>query len=315
MEQQRTLDGGLVPTAKLPTDDVVCVEGHTCKRCEAFADCTGAYHHSLDDQRDANVEAVTDLLNNVEKWVCEYTSDGDYPDAYFCIVDEGHHRWNELVEGWLRDVDITGLSCLADSYEEGELDDDFDLEDFNSQFDKDQIYPFTVDDFLKEFYDCPDDDDVAKWIAKELDASFDCDPVYNSNEWAGYEGDGLCLDSFTIGEYEEQIDVYANPVLKDLHDKGELDDVLDCVNCDLYISRSKLRVKNEKTGHYEYVGRETYDNGGDYPTLLGYCSPPGQWHFVVDNDRMVELTKEAIVALTTFNADKVARFIKSECEG
>jgi hypothetical protein len=253
---QRTIDGcgldSLVPSARL-ADDMVETEGGNVRHADAFYDCKGDAHSTADACHESDVKIVSDLLNGVEKWVCDYCTEGDFPDAYFGCVAEGSHNWSEKVRDWMDD---RGGS-------------------------------------RKE---------VVEWIARELDASFDCDPIYSHNEYARYSGDGLCLDSYPIGEYEEQIDIANYPELQALHAKGTLDDVLDSVNCEMYVSRSSPRVKNEETGYYEYKGRKTYDNGS-HPCLLGYCNPSGCWHFVVNNERMEDILAEAHEALDTPEGD------------
>lgn len=318
---QKTIEGcgldPLVPSARLADDMVETLEGGLVRHADAVYDCQGHAHSATVDCHDADVEIVTDLLNGVEKYVCEYTSEGDYPDAYFGCVKESGHDWSDLVKGWVNSNGIEWLDIMETAYVANELDDDFDLEDFNSNFkggSATDVVAFSSDDFIKEFYTEPDGDKVIEWIVGELDASFDCEPEYDRGDWGCYQGDGCCLASYPIGEYEEQIDLACYPELQSLHDKGLLDEVLDDVNCDLYISRNRPRVKNEETGHYEYKGKETYDNGHGHPCLLGYCEPAGQWHFVVESDRMFELLAEAYRALTTFDAEYVERFIKSECE-
>lgn len=141
---------------------------------------------------------------------------------------------------------------------------------------------------------------VGEWVFDELEGSSDCEAEYDYSEYATYGDSGCCLASFTIGEYEEQVDIAGHDELQALHDDNRLDDILDDVNCDVYVSRSRRREKNEKTGHYENVGRDTYmpyDHSKDYPTFEVYTNPGGQWHWVVSEDRMTELVDEALEAL------------------
>ena len=122
--------------------------------------------------------------------------------------------------------------------------------------------------------------------------------MFGNNEYAIYDGPGCYLDGFDIGEVEEQVGISDYPEFEVLHKCGELDDCLDEYDGYACINRSKRRVKNEKTGHYEEVGRNTYDtHGSDYPTFEFYHSPGGRWDFVVPDDRMNDLLQEALIEL------------------
>ena len=155
---------------------------------------------------------------------------------------------------------------------------------------------------VNEYYDIADFDDylddiVAK-VCEELDGGFDCEPEFDHSTYDAYSGDGCCLDSFDIGEHEEQIEINGHDVLRVLHEEGGLDDVLDDVNCDVYVSRNRRREKNEETGRHEYVGRETYmpyEHSSEHPDLLIYVGISGQWQFVVPADRMEELVCDALL--------------------
>ncbi len=141
---------------------------------------------------------------------------------------------------------------------------------------------------------------VGEWVFEALEGSYDCEPEYSHNEYATYGGSGCCLAAFEIGEHEEQVEIAGHDELQALHDDNRLDAVLDDVNCDVYVSRSRRREKNEKTGNYECVGRETYmpyPHSADHPDLLVYTNPGGQWHHVVSEDRMAELVDEGLEAL------------------
>jgi len=136
-------------------------------------------------------------------------------------------------------------------------------------------------------------------VVDGIDGSFHCcEAVYQRSDYGCYAGDGCCLFSTTIDEYENQVDFERRPALQELHDKGVLDDILDDVNSDAYVCRSRRREKNEETGMYEYVGRETYDpHGSDYPSLMLYHNPGGCWHLIVNADTMKEVIIEAIIRL------------------
>jgi hypothetical protein len=264
-ELQATIFGDLVPTCAHPNDTVECSDGTDCLLRDAFVDCRGEYHSDETDQHDANVAIVTDVLDGVGKWAEEYcTENTDYVDGYFCLVDEMSHDWPERIEEWFSDLCYNG-----EGYE--------DYEDDN--------------EFLAE---------LVAAVCEAIDVGFDCEPEYDANEYACYSGPGCCLWSFDIGEHEEQVDISYYDELQALHDAGELDDVLDDVNCDVCVSRRRRREKNEKTGNYEPVGRETYmpyDHDADHPTFEVYTNPGGQWRFVISAERMGELVQEAIATL------------------
>lgn len=255
---QRTLDNcGLEPIVPIKAhadDDVVCTDGETRKHKDVHYDCRGNAHNNEEDRFEADVQAVEAVLEDVDALVTDYcTGNSDYPDAYFCCVNETSHAWPTIIKRWIE-------KHYGDTYGRTNFDDRL--------------------------------DEVIKYICEELDAAYDCEPYYQGNEYASYYGKGCCLWATAIGEHEEQIDIDSNPVLKTLHDRGALDDVLDEVKSDVYVSRNKKRVK--KDGKYEEVGRETYGVNDKYPCLTTSHLPGGAWHFVVDEERMEELITEAL---------------------
>jgi hypothetical protein len=270
MEMQKTIFGETVPVTSHRDDVVTCSDGEERKRFDALADCAGEYHADDEARLEANGVIVGDILEAREKASCEYaTENGDYADGYAGIIDERCDGWNDRVHEWIDDN-------YADEYDWV----DYDNEDEQPGF----------------------VDSIVQSVCEELEGSFDCEPEFDHNEYAAYSGSGCCLDSFDIGEIEEQISINDHPELQALHDAGELDDVLDEVESDYRhdytISRQRRRVKNEKTGHYECTGRATYlpyDNSADYPTFEIYIIPGGQWQFVVSAERMGELVTAAIL--------------------
>ena len=260
LEKQMMLDGSLVPTARLVTDVVECVDGSECRHGDAYYDCKGEAHCTDEDKHERDVEVVSDFLDGCGKWAEEYcTENSDYADGYSYIVNERRHDWARLVREWV----------------ENEYGDSMGHTDF--------------DDYIEK---------IVEKVCEELDGDFDCEVEYDRNEYSAYSGDGCCLDSFDIGEFEDQIEINEWEALRVLHEDGSLDDVLDDVNCDVCVSRSRRREKNEETGHYENVGRETYmpyEHRSEHPDLLVYTSISGQWQFVVDADRMDELVCEALL--------------------
>jgi hypothetical protein len=265
-ELQDTLFGdGPVPVRVHPNDTVECSDGADCLLRDAFVDCRGEYHSDDADQHDANVTIVTEILKGIDEWATEYcTENTDYVDGYFYVVDEMSHDWAPRIEEWFSDLCYNG-----EGYEGYEDDDDFTAE-------------------------------LVAAVREAIDVDSDCEPEYDANDYACYTGSGCCLWSFDIGEHEEQVEISAYPELQALHDQGILDDVLDDVNCDAYVCRSRRREKNEKTGYYEPVGRETYmpyDRHTDCPCFEVMTSPGGQWRFVIPADRMDEIVQEAIAVL------------------
>lgn len=258
-EQQRLFDGTLVDTRDHPEDLVERSDGTSMLRRNAIFDCRGNAYANMDDRHEADVEIVTEILENEDEWVTEYTTKNeDYPDMYCHIVEENPENWPPAVTDWLEEIG----------------------------FDK-----FT--------------DDIVKLICKDMQGASDCETIYEGSDFDAYYGSGCVLDSFAIGEYENQMDFSAYTELQTLHDQDRLNDILDNINCDVHVSRSKKRVRNEQTGYYEEVGRDTYNShGSDYLNLLTYHMPGGRWHYVVSDSRMRELLAQAIVSFIRENHAK-----------
>lgn len=261
MAKQKTFnDMGLdatVPASKLPDDIVAHFDGAPIRRADAILDCKGNAHCDEEERHEADVEIVTEVLMAEDKWVEEYTTGDDYGGEYTYLVNERPDRWPALIEEWICDEHGDSMG--------------------HTQFDS------HLKDIVSAMCDDIDGDEV--------------EAVYDRSEYATYSGSGCCLDGIEIGEYEHQIDINEISELKALHEDGRLDDVLDDVNCDAYVSRSQPRRLNKETGRYEKHGRETYGTDSDYPCLMTYHSPGGQWHFVVSHERMVEAMANAIVTL------------------
>ena len=256
-----------------------------------FSDCRGIKHPDADTRHDADVAIVEELLDAHDKWVTEYcTENDDYASGYDCIVDEGSHGWAARIKDWLEDryADFTGhldadelAALITDTV-------DYDLDAVNADI-NDCDDPWDHADFIKWFCSNLDADELVETIRERLCGSSDCDIIYGSNEYARYTGPGMFLDGFDIGEHEEQIEISSVSEFAILHEDDKLNDVLDDVKSDSYVSRQRRREKNEKTGKYEYTGRETYDPyGSEYPDLLTYHCPGGRWDFVVCEDTYVE---------------------------
>ncbi len=251
-----------VPTQSHRDDWVECSDGSVRRNEDVLRDCRDNAHGSEEAQHEADVEIVTEVLNAVNEQVTEYcTENSDYADAYSHIISEVSHEWPDRVKDWVK----------------------------NNYHDRMGYGRF--DDCLDKLVDA---------MCEHLDGAWDCEAEYSANEYADYSGPGGCLWGTDIGEEEEQIDISCFDELQELHNQGRLDDVLDDVNCDAYVSRSKRRVKNEETGYYEEVGRKTYLSGINpdvCPCLMIYHSPGGRWDWIVSVDRMDELVALAIIDL------------------
>lgn len=256
-EMQKMIDGSYAPVAPHRDDIVECSDGALRARHEALFDCRGGAHGDDEARHEADVAIVTEVLDGVVKWSEDYhTGNGDYPEAYAYIVHECSHDWASRIEEWIQDS--YGDRC-------GHTD---------------------FDDRMAE---------LVSFVCDRIAAhdSFECE--YDRSDYSAYSGKGCCLYSLDIGECEEQVDINYHAELKALHDCGALDDVLDDYRGEGYVSRSRRRVRNDATGRYEQVGRETYmpyEHDADHPTLLVYTMPGGQWHYVVSKDCMDEMIAE-----------------------
>ena len=255
MELQRTIDGELVPCGPLPGDLVQCEDtGEQCERRNAYADCRGNYYTDDCNRHEADVAIVTEVLMGEDEWVTEY-----------CTENQDYSA---------------GYDCIID--------------------DDRARWTYSVDEWVGDNYDgydrlsTGDADRIVSLICEELDGASDCDLIYYDSDYASYSGPGCCIGSVSIDEYENQVDFDRHDELQELHDKGILDDVLDDVNCDAYVSRSRRR--EFINGKWEYVGRETYKTyRDDCDHLMTYHHPGGCWHWVVSDDRMDSALLAAIV--------------------
>lgn len=214
----------------------------------------------------------------------------DAEGVYYRTEEERDGRDVELVEVVLNRID----EWICD-YSTGNTDY---VESYICLLDESSYeWAWPIKEWIKDRYTKFDGhiDKLVQSIIEDIDVGYHCEPIYQSNDYASFHGNGCCLYSFGVGEIEEQIDVNEYSILKALHERNRLDDVLDKVNCDLYISRDKQRVKNEETGDFEQVGRNTYKTGCGSPCLYGYTCPGGAWHFVISDIYMAELLTAAII--------------------
>jgi hypothetical protein len=287
----------MVPVRRHPDDIVHCVDGVDLPHRDVLYDCRDFPWSDPIARHEANVEIVAEVLDAHLKWAEEYaTENEDYADGYACILSEGSHYWKDRIEEW---YDANWADCDWKAILV-ECEDDIDHTHFDEWMDDTDPDgdPLDWSDYIEDCVSRVSVDSLLQAVYEDMDADDACDVEYGHNEYARYSGPGLCLDGFDIGECEEQVSVMDVPEFKALHESGELDDCLDDYNGDAYVCRSRRRVKNEETGYYEQVGRETYNAyGHDYPTFEFYYSPGGRWDFIVPADRMNELFTEALVRL------------------
>ena len=134
---------------------------------------------------------------------------------------------------------------------------------------------FAIKRGIDEWVDSNFDDFPYKdWLREELYErieSMDSEPEYSANEYSAYSGRGCCIDSFALGECEEQISRGMFDEIDNLFDSGELSAVLDVVDID---------------GCIRDTGRDDF---------YIYTYPGGRWDFVVSDDIMRQATFQAII--------------------
>ncbi len=245
---QMTFDGELVPTAPHPDDRMECSDDTYILRGDAFIDCNGDAHRDEDACREGNVAFVTELLDAYAESACEYAEHEDHGDGYCHMVKETHNEWKSKVKDWI--VDSGGQ---------------FDWDEYP------ELLAWVTETVWQKIYD---------WENWET--------VYESSEYAAYCGDGCCLAAWEVGECEEQISLSDHPSLAKLHDKGELEALLEDYNGDLSISHNNCYNEHGRRVPDGYVSK------GKYPDIMGYINPGGQWYFVVDADTMADAIDEAL---------------------
>jgi hypothetical protein len=250
MIKQMTIDGDLVPIADHPDDTMECSDNTYIRRGDAFIDCIGQAHRTDEERREANREYVESELDARANWSEDYVASEDYGDGYAYLVKECHHDWNDHIKAWVIDG---WANC-------------FDWEDHP------EILDALVESISEKVYD---------W--DNWEGEFAC------SEYSSYYGDGCCLASFGVGEYEDQISLSDVNGFTMLHSCGELEALLEDYNGDLYISRNS---------HYDKeLDRRVpdgYVSKGDHPDILGYTNVGGQWHYVVSSENMCDAFDEAI---------------------
>lgn len=254
-----------VAPARLPSDLMECSDGVSRSHSIVNYDVGGNAHADHETAHESSVQIVTDFLDEYAKGqTAYYTENEDYPAGYSHIVDEMKHGWKDTVIEWV----------------EAELDEEHE-----------KLLPDLIVSWkeLKKLAE-----KVGERVWEELDAS-ECELEYTPHDYACYNGNGCCLYSDSLGEVEDEIPFDYAEVLAKAHEQGILDDILDDVNADCVVDRNRRREKNEETGRYEFVGRETYRMYQEEPYgITIYHCPGGQWQFIVPQERMRELIVEAI---------------------
>lgn len=93
-----------VSIAAHPGDMVECTDGVLLPHREVHYDIEGGAHSNKESCFDAEVQIVTDFLNDADKWACEYATDNtDYACIYSHIIDEDHINWKDKVVEWVCD--------------------------------------------------------------------------------------------------------------------------------------------------------------------------------------------------------------------
>jgi hypothetical protein len=246
------LDGSVTPVGPHRDDILIASDGTSMRREVAFTDCRDGAHSDEDACREANNEIVAELVDRLCVDAGEYTENEDYGSGYACVVNERRDNWNDLVKDW-----------LDEAYNDG-----------------------------KGY--CPSPTFVGI-VQKALVASIghlihDCNDFearHHPSEYASYSGNGCCIDSFEVGECEEQVDITCFDEFVALDESGDLEGCLDEYDGDAYLycndhydSEAKRRVR---TG-YVSSGCFTF-----------YHSPGGQWQFIVSADDMKEYLCSAII--------------------
>lgn len=151
-----------------------------------------------------------------------------------------------------------------------------------------------VDEWVCDYLD-EDVDLIDKIVEKVWSKIYDYalwEVEHNPNEYACYCGDGCYIDSFEIGEVEEQVDVNSYPELLALHKTGDLEACLAAYNGDAHISHRSYY--DGETGKRVNTG---FVECGKYPHFYTYHLPGGRWSFYVSKETMIDCIDEAFEEL------------------
>ncbi len=186
-----------------------------------------------------------------DEFRCEDTGEWKRRDEVLLSYDDKAWWWND--ERY--DYEVTALVELAETLLEG-MDDRVDHIDSID----DAAYPafnneLTWREYVGDYYrdDC---DDCTGHTEHELEMICDdlrdhADAVVKSFGYSDFDYD---LTSWDVGEVDESITINNHPLLKALHDRDELESMLDDYDCD-----------------HEFVSHGSPDKyvfGGNYPSII-----------------------------------------------
>jgi hypothetical protein len=182
------------------------------------------------------------------EYLCEDT--GEYRLRDEVLFSYDGKAWSDSEERY--DYEATALVELAETLLEW-VDDYVDHDDSISA----AVYPaFGFDqtwrEYIADYYrdDCDD-------CTGHTDAEFEtiCDTLRDGAdammEINGYSTFDYDLTSYDVGEINEQIDINDHPILKALHERGDLEGILDSTEC----------------GHEFVSFQGKFVSGGKYPCL------------------------------------------------
>lgn len=134
------------------------------------------YTEEQSDIRDTNHDILNEFFQNQEDWIMEYVQSDDYMDGYSCLLHEGvaiNDRVRLMLQSWY----YHALNAFDNARNECGISNDAQLPD--------DFYEYVVDAIL--YYNL---------------YSMDCADEYDSSR-------RFYLDCFTVGEYENQIDMQS----------------------------------------------------------------------------------------------------------
>lgn len=210
-------------------------------------------------------------------------------DAWFDIDDKAHrtkeerHTANvEIVRDILKAHeqwcdDYTSSDDYGDGYAYIASEVSHSWNDHIDDWLNDQAPELATSDFAKELVDN---------MANDID---DWECIYHCNEYAGYYGDGICLFSMEVGEYEDQIELSADDRLSVLHEAGELEDILAQLDGEFCLYRYSKYVEGTNGN-----GRRIYQDYIQRDNFTVTFNPGGQWQYVVPKDDALRLLAEAV---------------------
>jgi hypothetical protein len=108
---QRTFDGDLVPSAKLPDDLVTCtVTGRELRRADAFHDCNGLPYADEEDRDDINADIVKEIIDSRDAQTVDYVESDDYAEGYIGVVGVSEAR--DRLFDWLTEKGYSRKDAL-----------------------------------------------------------------------------------------------------------------------------------------------------------------------------------------------------------